>query len=253
MGSAEAIVRSAPLAASWRFLTHARGDRKWDILLRSTAVFALAGIPVALYVPDAIPLVWLVLLGMPANGPLSPILPTAFEPLIMEAAKYKPALVVGAVATAVYIYMEYLNFHLYRWVLLRDRLEKFRTKGWVQRAVTAFGRWPFATVIIFAVTPLPFWVARILAILKSYSIPRFMVATAIGRFPRFFLYAWLGEILKVPAWALIAVVVGGGVGLVGWRLIRGKPAFTGADGDEGELERQESEPGGAGAEVVSSP
>ncbi len=217
-----------------------RGDRRWELLLRSTGVAALAGIPIVLLVPEATPLVWLVLFGIPANGPLSPVMPTAFEPLIMEAAKYNAPLVVGAVATSVYMYMEYLNFHLYRWVILRDRLAKYRNKGWVQRAVTAFGRWPFATIVVFAVTPLPFWVARILAILKRYSVPRFMAATAIGRLPRFVLYAWLGDVLHVPTWALLSVIAGGGVAVVAKRAVRGKPVFTSMDQETETGERHTS-------------
>src|SRR5262245_10243386 len=76
------------------YLGHAlvkrRGDRRWDIFLRGTALAGLFLIPIAKLFPDYAALVWLAVVGLPANGPLGPILPTAFEPLMMEAVKYHP-------------------------------------------------------------------------------------------------------------------------------------------------------------------
>jgi uncharacterized membrane protein YdjX (TVP38/TMEM64 family) len=186
----------------------------------------LAGIPVVYCFPEAASLVWLALVALPANGPLSPILPTAFEPLIMEAAKYQHPLWVAVVSLGSYMYMEYLNWHLYRWVLNRKRLSAFREKRWVKRSMETFGRWPFGTIVIFALTPLPFWVARILAILRKYPLPRFMVATAIGRFPRFLMYAWIGETLRLSTLALVGVAVGGALALILLRLGRRKPLLN---------------------------
>ena len=76
------------LARSWRFLTAPRGDRRWDVFLRSTAAAALLGIPVVLLVPGAVTYVLLAILSLPANSPLSPILPSFFEPIIIETVSY---------------------------------------------------------------------------------------------------------------------------------------------------------------------
>ena len=80
-----------------------------------------------------------------------------------------------------------------------------------------FARAPFTTTIVFAFTPLPFWVARCLAILDRYPVGRFMAATAVGRFPRILIYAWLGAVLQVPTVALVAVLVGSMLLAVPWR------------------------------------
>lgn len=206
----------------WRALVVQRGDRRWDLLVRGTGLIGLLGIPVALFLPVATPLVWFALLAVPANSPLSPILPTAFEPLIMEAAKHSAAIWVTVVGTAVYMYMEYLNYHLYAWVLDRDRFAKLREKKWVERSVGFFTRSPFVTVVVFAFTPLPFWVVRILSIYGGYSVPRFMVACALGRFPRIFIYAWLGAALAVPGTILLVLALGSAVLIVAMRLARGQ-------------------------------
>jgi len=203
-----------------RFMTKPRGDRRWDLLVRATGLVALIGIPIVVFFPQVTPLVWFAVAAIPANSPLSPITPVAFEPLIMEAAKHSPAIQVTFVGLAAYMYMEYLNFYLYKWVLERRQLQRFKEHKWVKRAIVAFSRAPAVAILVFAFTPLPFWTIRILAIYRKYSVPRFMIATAVGRLPRIFIYAWLGERLMVPSFLLIAAAVGATVTVVAIKLAK---------------------------------
>ncbi len=207
---------------AWHFLTKPRGDRRWDLFLRATGLAALVLIPIPLLFPSAAPLVWLAIVGIPANSPLSPILPTVFDPLIIEIGKYAPAFTVTCVATGVYMYTEFLNWHIYGWVLNWDRLDGFRESRWVGWGVDRFATAPITTIIFFAATPMPFWVVRGLAILHRYSLKRFMLATAVGRFPRFFVYAWLGSALSIPTYLIIAVIVLGAIVAIGARIARGQ-------------------------------
>jgi uncharacterized membrane protein YdjX (TVP38/TMEM64 family) len=193
------------------------GDRHWDLILRVTGLAGLAGIALVLLVPGSAVLVWFAVMSLPANGPLSPLIPAAFEPLIMEAAKYEHPLSVTAVGLAAYMFTEYLNWHLYAWALSRERLAGVGSKPWVRWWIDRFSRAPFTTTIVFAFTPLPFWVARCLAILQRYPVGRFMAATAVGRFPRILMYAWLGAVLQVPSVVLLAVVVGSLLFALPWR------------------------------------
>ncbi len=204
----------------WRVLTQPRGDRRWNVLLRATAIVALLGIPVVLRFPSSVTYVWLLVLSLPANSPLSPILPTFFEPIIIEAAKWKPAWPVTLVATSGYMYMEYINWHVYGWVLNLERLEGLRSNRWVRWGVENFARSPFWMVVIFAFTPLPFWAARALAILHKYPLWRFMVATLVGRVPRWLLYAWFGGTVNVPTWVLIGIILVPAAIVIGGRLLR---------------------------------
>ena len=194
--------------------------------MRAAAAVALLGIPIILLLPQSVTLVWLGVLSLPANSPLSPILPTAFEPLIMEAAKYEGVVLVTLVATAGYMYMEYVNWRVYAWVLSWDRLAGLGSRRSVQWGINSFAKAPFWTVAVFAFTPLPFWVVRALAILHRYSVRRFMVATVLGRMPRILFYAWFGGLLQVPTWILVAVVVGATALVVLGRIIRGEPVLA---------------------------
>jgi uncharacterized membrane protein YdjX (TVP38/TMEM64 family) len=205
----------------WRTaLLTRRGDRRWDWLIYTTGAAGLLGISLILLLPRSVVLVWFAVMSLPANSPLSPIIPAAFEPLIMEAAKYEHALVVSSIGLGAYLYTEYLNFQFYRWLLDRDWLRGLRDGRWTAWGVARFARAPFSTVAIFAFTPLPFWVARCLAILHGYSKPRYFAATAIGRLPRFMIYAWLGAVLEVPGLVLLAVLLGSTVLVVAWKLSR---------------------------------
>ena len=206
----------------WPLLSKQRGDRGWDLLIRATGLVALLGIPILILFPRLVPLVWLAVLAVPANSPLSPLLPTAFEPLIMEAAKYERALWVTLVALGAYMYMEYLNWRFYGWVINWHRFGALRERRWVRHSVAWFARAPFTTVVVFAFTPLPFWVARLLALLHRYPIRRFMAATALGRLPRLYLYAWLGGLLRVPTVILVALIFGTSALVIVGRLLRGK-------------------------------
>jgi len=169
--------------------------------------------------------VWLAIVGIPANGPLSHILPTAFDHLIIEIRKYAPAFTVTCVATRIYMYTEFLNRHIYVWVLNWERLDGFRKNRWVGWWVDRFATAPITTIILFATTPLPFWVARALAILHRYPRRRFMLATAAGRFPRHFVYAWLRSALSIPTYFLVATFVLGGMVAIGVRIARGQAIF----------------------------
>jgi len=202
------------------------GDRRWDLFLHATGFAALIGIVVVQLIPDSAPLVWLAVLGIPANSPLSPLLPTAFEPVIMDAAKHASVLGVTLVSTGIYMYTEYLNWYLYAWVLNWDRFRPLSEGRWVKLGMRWFAAAPFTTVVVFAFTPLPFWAARCLAILDRYSLKKFMWGTAVGRLPRFFLYAWLGSVLGVPTIALVGVVVGTAVIVIAARLVARRPLLV---------------------------
>lgn len=205
-------------------LMRPRGDARWDLLLRGTAVAGLLGIPLVLLVPESVVYVWLAVLSLPANSPLSPVLPTFFEPLIVQAAQWKPAWAVTLVGTAGYMYMEYLNWHVYARLLEHERLDGVRGNRWVTWGVARFARAPFWTTALFAFTPAPFWAARAFAILQRYPVRRFMAATLVGRLPRWYLYALFGSLVRVPTWVILAVMLVPAMFLLGGRVVRaGRP------------------------------
>jgi hypothetical protein len=207
----------------WHILTKERGEAYWSAFLRATAVAALVGIPLVIYIPSSVPLVWLWLVGIPANSPIAPLFPTAFEPLMMEVVKYVPVLTTTIVATLIFVYMEFINWYVYAWVLNWDRFDAFRSHRWVRWGVKSYSRAPLRTVFVFAATPIPFWIVRGLAILHRTAFVPYMVAMSLGRFPRLLLYAWLGSKIRIPTSLLVTAAVGTGALVIGWRLLRREP------------------------------
>src|SRR5574341_2688019 len=98
----------------WRALVRRRGDRATDAVLRAVALLGLAGIALTLLVPGAAPLVVFAVFTVWTNGPHSPMLPAAHEPVLMLYGRLYPPWFIAALGTAAILLAEWINYHLYR-------------------------------------------------------------------------------------------------------------------------------------------
>lgn len=196
-----------PRARVWRALTRDRGDRATDAVLRASGLLAAAGVAITLLVPSATALVLFVLFTVWTNGPHSPVLPASHEPVLMLYGRLYAPLLVAAIGTAAIVFAEWINYHLYRHATDLPVLNGVRERRAVRWAIGLFRRNPFAAIIVFAVTPIPYWIARVLSVLTAYPVGRHLWATAIGRFPRLWFFAALGG-LAIPTRWLVAVALG---------------------------------------------
>jgi len=181
---------------------------EWDGLLRGSGAVAVLGILLTTVVPKATDLAVLFSLTLLANGPFSMFLPAAVEPMVMVFARLHSGVLVAGIVTLAAVLAEYVDYRLFAGVLLSDRLAGARNTRVARLVVWMFEHSPFLAVFLGALTPLPFWLVRISAVLAGYPVSRFLVATALGRFPRFLFYAALGTLLPVDSDLLIAVGVG---------------------------------------------
>lgn len=216
-------VRAVPRPRSvGSLLTRRIGSPVADRVLRGSAIVATIVLVLALAAPALAPLVLFLLLTIWTNGPYSPMLPATYEPILMLFGTLYPPLLIGLVATAGTVYVEYLNYHLY--LAGADRLPaRMRAHPMLTRVERWYARAPFATVVVAALTPVPYWLARVLSVLTRYSVRRHLAATAIGRFPRLWFFAAIATPLGVPTpWLVTAsvAVVGAMALIVGWRLLR---------------------------------
>ena len=74
--------------------------------------------------------------------------------------------------------------------------------GWLR---ARFTRAPFAVLAVSGVTPLPAFPFKAMAFAERYPLGRYLAAVAAGRFPRYLLLAWLGIVIRIPTWALVAL------------------------------------------------
>lgn len=190
-------------------LTRPRGNRLWDLYLRSTGVLGVAGIAVVLADPVSGPLVGLVVYTLWVTGPLSPFFPVGLEPVVMLWGRLYAPLLVAVTVTAASLYVELVTYHLYRTMLRQRVTQRLRESRFLQRLRRYFERAPFATVWVLSWSPIPYWGGRILAALTGYSVARYLLATLLGRLPKFWLFAALGLQWQLSAQALVAVVVAG--------------------------------------------
>jgi len=201
------------------------GSRQTDLLLRITAILSAAAIPATLFVPDIGTLMPFVLFSMWTNGPWSPVLPASHEPALMLYGRLYHPLLIGVLATVAVVLVEWINYHLYAAVSDLRALQGVRNCRTVTRLTRLFNRQPFTTVVVAAVTPVPFWIVRALAAAERYPLRRYLPATALGRFPRLCFFAALGTPLAVPdSWLVIATVgsIIAGIGLVIGRAALGR-------------------------------
>ena len=66
-----------------------------------------------------------------------------------------------------------------------------------------YGRRPFWTIVVAALTPIPFYPVKFLALFASYPRGRYLLALVVGRAPRYYVYSWLGAEFAVPNGVII--------------------------------------------------
>ena len=157
------------------------------------------------------------------NGPLGVFLPATYEPILMLFGRLYPPVLVGVVGIAGTLYIEFLNYYLYRRVLDSNLLRGLRESVVVRRVVPLFRRAPFFTVWLCSWSPLPYWAVRVLGPLAEYPVRRYLLATFLGRFPRLWFFAALGAV-PIPTQWLVVITLGAIVLVV--LAFLGRPAVT---------------------------
>ena len=205
-------------ARLWRALTRPRGNRLWDGVVRGSGILGLLGIALVALVPETSPLVGFSIFTIWMTGPLSPLFPTGYEPVLMVMSRVYAPLLVAAVGMVTQIYVEFLNYHLHRRLLALDAAESLRESTVVRKLQGYFERHPFFTVWFCAWSPIPYWTVRVLAPLSGYPVGRYMAATILGRFPKLWIFAALGLYWQAPSDALLLGVAGGSMvlGAAAW-------------------------------------
>ena len=87
---------------------------------------------------------------------------------------------------------------------LRDASAPSKGATWADRF---FRRFPFATIALSGLTPLPFFPFKALAFTAGYPLQRYLAAVAARSAPRYALLAWLGVAVRLPTWLIAALFV----------------------------------------------
>jgi uncharacterized membrane protein YdjX (TVP38/TMEM64 family) len=180
----------------------------WDIVLRVSGGLALLGIVLTRAVPAIGGLVSFVVVTIWVNGPLAPFLPATYEPILMMFGRLYPPLLVAALGIAGTLFIEFVNYYMYRKIVHHGSTRRLRATRVVQRVVKLFEKAPFFTVWLCSWSLLPYWAIRVVAPLAGYPIAKYLTATFLGRFPRLWFFAALGQFLDISVGVLAAITAG---------------------------------------------
>lgn len=194
------------MSAVASLLTRPYGDRHWDGIVRGTGIMAVLGIPLVLMAPVTAPLLVFVLATLWTHGPLAMFMPAAYEPILAHFGGLYPPVQVAALGTLADLVVEYVDYHVFRSLCTGTRARRALEHGMVQRAIRWFNRAPFLTTFVFALTPLPDWALRFVAPAAGYSVPRYLLAMGLGRFPNFLLFAAAGAVWHPDARVLVLLL-----------------------------------------------
>ncbi len=175
----------------------------WRIFFIALTMCAVAGVVIDLVYPDAAGLYIWGIYSIPSNS----ILPIPHEPVLLYFSKYYDPLwiaVAGTLGTAVAAFADY---EVVERAMRHPRIRGAREARLYKLAVRWLMHWPFATIVLFAFTPLPIYVVRVLAPASGYPIRRYVLALMVGRLPRFFVVAWLGHTFPLPSWIYLVMFV----------------------------------------------
>lgn len=174
---------------------------------------AIVAISMALIVAGVAALVWpdqrgLVVYGLYAIPAHLLISVVAMEPMLFATAKTHSYLAVALVGTAGCIVAIILDYALIGWIVTRQLIrEELDDSTFFAGAQKFFGRAPFLFIVVSALLPMPFYPTKILAIARDYSLPRFCVALALGRVPRFYYLAMIAYKVQAPKSALVSAAI----------------------------------------------
>lgn len=97
------------------------------------------------------------------------------------------------------------DYYIFHYLFRVERVKRAKQSAFYRQSVMWFQRAPFLTLAVASFLPIPVDVIRILAVSADYPRRRYALATAVGRFPRYLLLAYLGYELQLSNKAIFAV------------------------------------------------
>jgi membrane protein YqaA with SNARE-associated domain len=157
---------------------------------------------------------YLFLYSIPSNAAIS-IFP--HEPVLLYFGKFADPWIAAAAATAGTLVAGWMDHTVFVPVLHLRALQGYRESRLYRRSIELYRRWPFLTLVLAGFTPLPFFPFKFLSFSTAYPMPRYLAALAVARFPRYLLLLWVGEVLELPTWVLVALFLASLV-VYAWRV-----------------------------------
>lgn len=147
--------------------------------------------------------IYLAFYSIPANTAIS-VFP--HEPVLIYFGKVADLWLAAAWATLGTGIAGVMDHLVFVPLLNLQNIQAYKRRKFYRKAIALFMKWPFATIVATAFTPVPFFPFKFLAFSIQYPMWKWVTALVVGRFPRYYLLALLGATFPVPNWILIASV-----------------------------------------------
>lgn len=164
-------------------------------------LFGVGGGVLAMIWPSISGLFLFGLYSIPSNS----MLPVPHEPGLLYVAKFYEPLYVSIAGCAGSAVAAFADYEIVERAMRLPKLASAREHRLYRWSVKWLMRYPFWTIALFAATPLPIYVVRVLAPAHGYPVWRYVAAIVVGRFPRFLAIAWIGHLVAIPTWVLIVL------------------------------------------------
>lgn len=178
---------STPKEYTWRRFAYFAGP------------FIFLALLVVGFVPEYRNLALLFLFTIASNN----VIPMPYEPvMVVMGALYAPILA-ATIAAYGNVIACFIDYKAMRYAFQHKSLQKVKHSDMYQGAVHYFLKAPFLCVLVAAFAPfIPFYIFRVLSPTSNYPLRKYMTAVFLGRWPRYYLFAFLGSAM-LPARLLI--------------------------------------------------
>jgi membrane protein YqaA with SNARE-associated domain len=184
-----------------------RGQRSyafWSVILPLIVTLAAVFLITRHLFPQYSKLFFLFLYSIPGQFIVAVI---PHEPIIFYFSKYFSPLSVTLVTLLGTLFAEYLNYMLVKMFFKIPKIDDLRNHRTFKNATHYFLKLPFVSLVIAAITPVPFYPFRIIAPASEYPLTKYLLALIVGRTPRFYILAYFGYSISLPNEVIIVLFV----------------------------------------------
>ncbi|MFX0203160.1 MAG: VTT domain-containing protein [Candidatus Hodarchaeota archaeon] len=182
----------------------ARDRSLWLVIILVAIIFGVS-LWISQYLFPQYSELWILFLYTLPSEFLIAVLP--HEPIILYFSKSYNQFTVTWVTLAGTIFIEYINYMLVTLFFKSTRLIDLKRRQTFQNAIHYFLLIPFFSLVIAAITPIPFYPFRIIAPMSGYPVKKYLMAILIGRTPRFYFLAYFGHIVVLSNKVIILLFI----------------------------------------------
>ncbi len=179
--------------------------RNWVYFGLTAALLASCSACFFVFLPGYRGVLWLALYTIPSHMFVSPL---SHEPVLLYFSKSYSATLCTVASTVGCLVAGMWDYWLFVPLMHHPRIRsKYADMSLYQKSVRLFRKSPFWALVLAGFTPFPFYPVKFLSITDHYPLKKYLLSLFVGRTPRYWLTAYLGYVLQLPNWSLVALAL----------------------------------------------